>query len=157
MTGLAPFPGGWQKATVIVAHPDDIEWGIAGAGAAWTAAGRTVSYVLVTSVEAGIDTMSPAEAPVARQTEERASGAVVGVTEIEFLGHPDGRGHRGSRAAAGHRRGDPPPPPRRRGQPALRRAVGVGAGEPVEQRRPPRRGASDDGRRRRRRQPLDLP
>jgi LmbE family N-acetylglucosaminyl deacetylase len=88
---LAEFPGGWQKATVIVAHPDDIEWGIAGAVAAWTAAGRTVSYVLVTSGEAGIDTMAPGEALVARQAEERASGAVVGVTEIEFLGHPDGR------------------------------------------------------------------
>ena len=32
-------PDGWQRATVIVAHPDDIEWGIAGAVAAWTAAG----------------------------------------------------------------------------------------------------------------------
>ena len=36
---LAEFPSGWQQATVIVAHPDDIEWGIAGAVAAWTAAG----------------------------------------------------------------------------------------------------------------------
>jgi LmbE family N-acetylglucosaminyl deacetylase len=90
MTDLAEFPGGWQKAAVIVAHPDDIEWGIAGAVAAWTEAGRTVSYVLVTSGEAGIDAMSPAEALVTRQAEERASGAVVGVSEIEFLGHPDG-------------------------------------------------------------------
>jgi LmbE family N-acetylglucosaminyl deacetylase len=88
---LGAFPDGWQTATVIVAHPDDIEWGIAGAVAAWTSAGRTVSYVLVTSGEAGIDGMPPADALVARQAEERASGAVVGVSEIEFLGHPDGR------------------------------------------------------------------
>ena len=88
---LAGFPGGWQRATVIVAHPDDIEWGLAGAVAAWTAAGRAVSYVLVTSGEAGIDTLAPDEARVAREAEERASGALVGVTEIEFLGHPDGR------------------------------------------------------------------
>jgi LmbE family N-acetylglucosaminyl deacetylase len=91
MTALAPFPDGWQKATVIVAHPDDIEWGIAGAVAAWTVAGRTVSYVLVTSGEAGIDTMSPADALAARQSEQRSSGAVVGVSEIEFLDYPDGR------------------------------------------------------------------
>lgn len=88
---LEAFPAGWQRATVVVAHPDDIEWGVAGAVAAWTAAGREVSYVLVTSGEAGIDSMAPAEAAAAREAEERASGQVVGVSRIEFLGHPDGR------------------------------------------------------------------
>ena len=91
VSDLEPFPDGWHKATVIVAHPDDIEWGVASAVAAWTAAGRTVSYVLVTSGEAGIDTMDPESAASVRQAEERASGDIVGVTEIEFLGHPDGR------------------------------------------------------------------
>ena len=91
VTDLEPFPDGWEKATVVVAHPDDIEWGVASAVAAWTAAGRTVSYVLVTSGEAGIDSMDPEAAAAARQEEERTSGAIVGVTEIEFLGHPDGR------------------------------------------------------------------
>ena len=91
MSDLEPFPTGWDKATVIVAHPDDIEWGVASAVAAWTAAGHEVSYVLVTAGEAGIDTMDPETAARARQEEERASGAIVGVTEIEFLGHPDGR------------------------------------------------------------------
>lgn len=88
---LEEFPDGWQRATVIVAHPDDIEWGSAAAVAAWNAAGRTVSYVLVTSGEAGIDTMDPATAKVVRQAEERSSGQIVGVSEIEFLDHPDGR------------------------------------------------------------------
>ena len=91
MSDLQGFPDGWERASVIVAHPDDIEWGVAGAVAAWTAAGRTVSYVLVTSGEAGIDSMPPEEARVAREAEERASAAIVGVSEIEFLGHPDGR------------------------------------------------------------------
>ena len=76
---------------MIVAHPDDIEWGVAGAVAAWTAAGRDVSYVLVTAGEAGIDGLAPDEARSAREAEERASGAIVGVTAIEFLGWPDGR------------------------------------------------------------------
>jgi LmbE family N-acetylglucosaminyl deacetylase len=88
---LEPFPDGWQKATVIVAHPDDIEWGLASAVAAWTAAGRSVSYVLVTAGEAGIDSLDPQTAARVREDEERTSGAIVGVTEIEFLGHPDGR------------------------------------------------------------------
>ena len=87
---LEEFPDGWQRATVIAAHPDDIEWGAAAAVAAWSAAGRTVSYVLVTSGEAGIDSMEPAAAKVARQAEERAGAAAVGVSEIEFLDHPDG-------------------------------------------------------------------
>jgi LmbE family N-acetylglucosaminyl deacetylase len=91
MSDLAEFPGGWRRASVIVAHPDDIEYGVAGAVAAWTAAGREVSYVLVTSGEAGIDSMAPDDARTAREAEERASGAVVGVSAIEFLGHPDGR------------------------------------------------------------------
>ncbi len=88
---LAEFPAGWQRASVIVAHPDDIEWGLASAVAAWTAAGRDVAYVLVTSGEAGIDSLAPDDARVAREAEERASGAIVGVAQIEFLGHPDGR------------------------------------------------------------------
>jgi LmbE family N-acetylglucosaminyl deacetylase len=88
---LDEFPDEWRRATVIVAHPDDIEWGLAAAVAAWTAAGKTVCYVLVTSGEAGIDSMEPAAAKAAREAEERASGAIVGVDDIDFLGHPDGR------------------------------------------------------------------
>lgn len=91
MTQLRAFPDEWQRASVIVAHPDDIEWGVAGAVAAWTGEGKTVSYVLVTYGEAGIETMTPDEARVTREAEERASGEIVGVSDIEFLGHPDGR------------------------------------------------------------------
>ena len=88
---LAEFPDGWERALVIAAHPDDIEWGAAAAVAAWTAAGKEVVYVLVTSGEAGIDTMDPEGATVTRQAEEHASASIVGVAEVEFLGHPDGR------------------------------------------------------------------
>ncbi|MGW1741855.1 PIG-L deacetylase family protein [Nocardia sp. NPDC001965] len=85
------LPEDWQRAVVIVAHPDDIEYGVAAAVARWTGQGKDVRYVLVTSGEAGIAGMPPAEARPLREAEERASAAVVGVTEIEFLGHPDGR------------------------------------------------------------------
>ncbi len=88
---LAAFPDGWERALVIAAHPDDIEWGAAAAVAAWTAAGKVVVYVLVTSGEAGIDTMDPEGATVTRQAEEHASASIVGVADVEFLGHPDGR------------------------------------------------------------------
>ena len=54
----APFPDDWSRALAVVAHPDDLEFGAAGAVARWTAEGRSVVYLLVTRGEAGIDTIS---------------------------------------------------------------------------------------------------
>ena len=87
---LTPFPDDWSSALCVAAHPDDLEYGTASAVAAWTAAGKTVRYVLVTSGEAGIDSLDPAECGPIREREERAGGAEVGVTEIDFLGYQDG-------------------------------------------------------------------
>jgi LmbE family N-acetylglucosaminyl deacetylase len=86
----APFPDDWQRALVVAAHPDDIEYGVAAAVAVWTAAGKEVHYLLATRGEAGIAGLSPAEAGPLREEEERRSAAVVGVTEVEFLDHRDG-------------------------------------------------------------------
>jgi LmbE family N-acetylglucosaminyl deacetylase len=84
------MPENWQRAVAVVAHPDDLEYGVASAVARWTSQGKEVVYVLATSGEAGIDGMAPAEAGPLREEEERASAAVVGVRTVEFLGHPDG-------------------------------------------------------------------
>jgi LmbE family N-acetylglucosaminyl deacetylase len=84
------MPDDWQRALVVAAHPDDIEYGLAAAVAVWTAAGKEVHYLLATRGEAGIAGMPPAEAGQLREQEERASAAVVGVTEVEFLDHRDG-------------------------------------------------------------------
>jgi LmbE family N-acetylglucosaminyl deacetylase len=80
----------WTSALAIVAHPDDLEYGTAAAIARWTAQGKTISYVLATSGEAGIDGLAPEECAPLREAEERASAAIVGVETVEFLGHPDG-------------------------------------------------------------------
>ena len=56
---LETFPGDWSRALCVAAHPDDLEYGTASAVAAWTAAGKAVSYLLVTSGEAGIDSLRP--------------------------------------------------------------------------------------------------
>ncbi len=85
-----PMPDDWQRALVVVAHPDDLEYGGAGAVATWTAAGRTVTYLLATRGEAGIDTIAPAECGPLREAEQRAAAAEVGVDVVEFLDHPDG-------------------------------------------------------------------
>ncbi|MGW4473136.1 PIG-L deacetylase family protein [Nonomuraea sp. NPDC004354] len=87
---LAPMPQDWRRALAIVAHPDDLEYGCASAVASWTAEGREVAYLLVTRGEAGIDTVDPAKAGPLREREQRASAAVVGVDQVEFLDHPDG-------------------------------------------------------------------
>ncbi|NYF97495.1 PIG-L deacetylase family protein [Janibacter cremeus] len=80
----------FDSVLCVVAHPDDIEYGMAAAVAAWTTAGKTVRYFLLTRGEAGIDTMDPVDAAPARADEERASAAVVGVDSVEFGDHPDG-------------------------------------------------------------------
>ncbi len=84
------MPAAWHRGLVIVAHPDDIEYGAAAAIAAWTAAGRAVTYVLVTRGEAGIDSLEPAEAGPVREVEQRAAAAAVGVESVAFLDHSDG-------------------------------------------------------------------
>ena len=43
----------------VVAHPDDLEYGSASAVARWTAQGKQVVYALVSSGEAGIDSLPP--------------------------------------------------------------------------------------------------
>jgi LmbE family N-acetylglucosaminyl deacetylase len=85
-----PMPDDWQRALVVAAHPDDIEYGLAAAVAAWTAAGKEVHYLLATRGEAGMAGLPPAEAGPVREEEERRSAAVVGVSEVEFLDHRDG-------------------------------------------------------------------
>lgn len=91
MIRVEHVPEDWQRGLVIVAHPDDIEYGAAAAVARWTGQGKDIRYVLVTSGEAGIAGMPPAEAGPLREAEEIAAAEVVGVHEVEFLGYPDGR------------------------------------------------------------------
>lgn len=87
---LDELPEDWDRAAAVVAHPDDLEYGVASAVARWTGRGKQVSYVLATSGEAGIAGMHPGEAGPLREAEERSSAAVVGVHHVEFLGHRDG-------------------------------------------------------------------
>jgi LmbE family N-acetylglucosaminyl deacetylase len=87
---MQPMPEDWDRAVAVVAHPDDLEYGVASAIARWTGQGKKVSYLLATRGEAGIAGMPPATTGPLREEEERRSAAIVGVSEIEFLDHPDG-------------------------------------------------------------------
>ncbi|MEE6282459.1 PIG-L deacetylase family protein [Georgenia sp. MJ170] len=80
----------WQRALAIVAHPDDMEWGAAAAVARWTGQGKVMTYCMVTSGEAGIDAVAPAEAGPLREREQVDAAQEVGVDEVLFLRRPDG-------------------------------------------------------------------
>ena len=90
MSKLEALPEDWNRALAVVAHPDDLEYGAASAIARRTQQGKTVTYCLVTSGEAGIDSMPPDECARVRRAEEVASAREVGVDTVEFLAHPDG-------------------------------------------------------------------
>lgn len=87
---LVEFPEDWDRALAVAAHPDDLEYEAGGAIARWTAAGRSVGYVLASRGEAGIDSLHPHETAEVREAEQRAAAAVVGVTDLTFLDHQDG-------------------------------------------------------------------
>ena len=89
-SNMEPMPEEWESALAIVAHPDDLEYGTASAIARWTSQDKKITYIMVSSGEAGIDGMHPDESKVVREAEERASAKAVGVDVVEFLGHTDG-------------------------------------------------------------------
>jgi LmbE family N-acetylglucosaminyl deacetylase len=87
----APGPDGIERALVVMAHPDDVDFGAAGTIATWTDAGIDVSYCMVTSGDAGgFDDTPRDEMTILRQKEQRAAAAAVGVRDVTFLGFPDG-------------------------------------------------------------------
>ena len=82
-----------ERILVVTAHPDDVDFGSAGSVARWTDAGIEVAYCICTSGEAGGFDRSVPRATMAeiREAEQRAAAKVVGVTDVTFLGYPDGR------------------------------------------------------------------
>jgi len=83
---------GVRRVLVVVAHPDDVDFGAAGTVAAWVKAGVQVSYCIVTDGDAGGSDRSITRQEMAgiRRQEQRQAAATVGVSDVEFLGYPDG-------------------------------------------------------------------
>jgi LmbE family N-acetylglucosaminyl deacetylase len=82
-----------ERILCVMAHPDDVDFGLGGTVVTWTDAGIEVSYCMVTSGDAGgFDPDVPrSEIAGIRQAEQRAAAAVNGVSDVRFLGYPDGR------------------------------------------------------------------
>jgi LmbE family N-acetylglucosaminyl deacetylase len=72
---------------VVVAHPDDAEFGAAGSIAKWSAAGKSVVYILCTNGDKGTSDrrMTPGELSRIRQQEQREAATLLGVREVVFL------------------------------------------------------------------------
>jgi LmbE family N-acetylglucosaminyl deacetylase len=80
-----------QTAMFIFAHPDDIEFGVAGTAAKWANGGCRVIYVVITDGNVGSheDGMTPEKLAHIRRAEQTAAAELAGA-ECIFLGHHDG-------------------------------------------------------------------
>jgi LmbE family N-acetylglucosaminyl deacetylase len=81
-----------ESAMVITAHPDDAEFTMAGTVARWVQAGCRVTYVVCTDGNAGSHEpgMTRERLAQTRRAEQRAACAILGVSEVVFLGYDDG-------------------------------------------------------------------
>jgi LmbE family N-acetylglucosaminyl deacetylase len=84
----------WRPARfmVIVAHPDDADFGPAATAARWIDEGSSGWLVCCTSGDAGADDWcaDPIELAAVREAEQRAAAAIVGYEGVSFLHQPDG-------------------------------------------------------------------
>jgi LmbE family N-acetylglucosaminyl deacetylase len=84
----------WRPARfmVIVAHPDDADFGPAATASAWIDAGSVGRLVCCTSGDQGGEDpeIDPIALAATREAEQRDAAAVVGYDEVVFLHQPDG-------------------------------------------------------------------
>ena len=86
---LPALPDDWSRVLCVVAHPDDMEYGASAAVATWAERGVEVTYLLLTSGEAGMQ-RPPEEVGPIRAAEQRRACETVGVRDLRILDHPDG-------------------------------------------------------------------
>ena len=81
-----------KRVLVVMAHPDDCDFGAGGTIAQWTARGIHVSYCIITNGDQGGEESGiPLEEMAAvRQKEQRDAGKALGVNDITYLNYRDG-------------------------------------------------------------------
>jgi LmbE family N-acetylglucosaminyl deacetylase len=81
-----------SRVLVVMAHPDDAEFGCGGTIAAWAAAGKEIDYVLCTSGDKGTSDplLTPYKLAQMRRTEQINAAHAVGARDVVFLSHEDG-------------------------------------------------------------------
>lgn len=81
-----------ERALFIYAHPDDIEFGVAGTAVKWARQGCQVIYVVITDGNVGSheEGMTREKVAAIRRQEQQAAAAAAGAHECVFLGYDDG-------------------------------------------------------------------
>ena len=80
------------KSLVVVAHPDDAEFGCSATIAKWNRLGMQSAYVICTDGSKGTDerSMTAPQLSALRKREQSEVGEVLGLSEVAFLDYPDG-------------------------------------------------------------------
>src|SRR5437868_12045840 len=88
---LPTMPEG-SSVLVVMAHPDDAEFGCGGTIAKWATAGKEINYVLCTSGDkgSGDPDISPYRLAQTRRSEQINAAHVLGARDVVFLSHEDG-------------------------------------------------------------------
>ena len=81
-----------ERALLIYAHPDDIEFSAGGTAAKWAKHGSEVHYVVITDGNVGSheEDMTADRLIETRRAEQRAAAKVAGAKSCIFLGYHDG-------------------------------------------------------------------
>src|SRR5207253_7584875 len=92
LDGPLPTTPEGNSVLVVMAHPDDAEFGCGGTIAKWAAAGKAINYVLCTSGDkgSGDPSVSPYTLAQTRRQEQINAAHALGAREVVFLGYEDG-------------------------------------------------------------------
>ena len=76
----------------VAAHPDDVDFGLAGSVAKWVKEGAAVFYLICTNGDKGSadPKMTSVKLAKIRRAEQRVAAKVLGVKKVFFLDHNDG-------------------------------------------------------------------
>jgi len=87
-----PDEGELARALVVAAHPDDADFGAAGAAALLAQAGWDVRFLVVTDGSKGSDdpAFTPQRLVATRELEQQEAALILGVRSVGFLGFTDG-------------------------------------------------------------------
>jgi len=88
---LPTMPEG-NRVLVVMAHPDDAEFGCGGTIAKWAAAGKEIDYVLCTSGDKGSSDLDvvPFRLAQTRRAEQINAAHALGAHHVAFLSYEDG-------------------------------------------------------------------
>jgi LmbE family N-acetylglucosaminyl deacetylase len=83
---------GEGRVLVVMAHPDDAEFGAGGTVARWAREGKQVTYLILTDGNRGSSdpAMTAERLAQIRHAEQRAAALKLGVKDVFFLGYDDG-------------------------------------------------------------------